>query len=90
MKFSVNKLPPGLSVNAVTGRITGSLAKPGEYQVTLHAENAKGMDEKNFRIVVGEKIALTPPMVGTAGIAGPGLWIRKKYCARPEHLSNPV
>ena len=29
MKFSVNKLPPGLSVNAVTGRITGSLAKPG-------------------------------------------------------------
>ena len=62
MKFSVKKLPPGLSVNAVTGRITGSLAKPGEYQVILRAENAKGMDEKKFRIVVGEKIALTPPM----------------------------
>jgi len=62
MKFSVKKLPRGLSVDAVTGRITGSLSKPGEYKVTLKAKNAKGTDQKKFRIVVGDKIALTPPM----------------------------
>jgi alpha-galactosidase len=62
MKFSVKKLPRGLSVDAVTGRITGSLSRPGEYKVTLQAKNAKGKDQKQFRIVVGDKIALTPPM----------------------------
>jgi alpha-galactosidase len=62
MTFSVKKLPRGLAVDAVTGRITGSLARPGEYKVVLRAENAKGTNEKNFRIVVGEKIVLTPPM----------------------------
>jgi alpha-galactosidase len=62
MTFSVGKLPRGLAVDAVTGRITGSLAKRGEYKVVLRAENAKGANEKHFRIVVGEKIVLTPPM----------------------------
>jgi alpha-galactosidase len=62
LKFSVKKLPRGLSIDAVTGRITGSLATPGEYKVILRAKNAKGTAEKKFRIVVGEKIALTPPM----------------------------
>jgi alpha-galactosidase len=62
MNFSVKKLPRGLSVDAVTGRITGSLARPGEYKVILRAENAKGTNEKNFRIVAGKKIVLTPPM----------------------------
>ena len=62
IKFSVKKLPKGLFVNAVTGRITGSLVKPGEYKIILCAKNAKGADEKNFRIVVGQTVTLTPPM----------------------------
>ena len=62
IKFSVKKLPKGLFVNAVTGRITGSLVKPGEYKIILCAKNAKGADEKNFRIVVGQTMTLTPPM----------------------------
>jgi alpha-galactosidase len=62
MTFSVKKLPRGLVVDAATGRITGSLAKPGEYKVVLRAKNANGTAEKNFLIVVGDRIALTPPM----------------------------
>jgi alpha-galactosidase len=62
MKFSVDKLPKGLSVDVTTGCITGSLKKAGEYKVVLYARNAKGVDKKKFKIVVGEKIALTPPM----------------------------
>jgi len=60
--FAVENLPPGLSVDPATGQITGSVKKNGEHVVILHAKNAQGEDRKKFRIVVGEKIALTPPM----------------------------
>jgi alpha-galactosidase len=62
MEFSAKGLPPGLQLDAKTGEITGSLTKPGQTVVTLHARNAKGNSEKKFRIVVGDEIALTPPM----------------------------
>jgi alpha-galactosidase len=62
IQFSVDNLPVGLQVNATTGQMTGSTAQPGEYPVTLRAKNALGVDEKKFKIVVGETIALTPPM----------------------------
>lgn len=62
LTFSVEGLPAGLSVDSATGFITGSLAQPGEHTVTLRAKSALGAAEKRFRIVVGDKIALTPPM----------------------------
>ncbi|MCP5546646.1 MAG: putative Ig domain-containing protein [Akkermansiaceae bacterium] len=62
MSFGVRNLPTGLKVDHATGRITGTLAKPGVYNVTLGAKNSLAMAEKKFRIVVGDKIALTPPM----------------------------
>ncbi|MDE3068429.1 MAG: putative Ig domain-containing protein [Verrucomicrobiota bacterium] len=62
MTFSVDDLPAGLQVNAGTGEITGTLSKPGNYLVTLRAKNPLGADEKQFKIIVGETIALTPPM----------------------------
>jgi alpha-galactosidase len=62
MEFSADKLPAGLKLDSKTGDITGSLKKPGDYVVTLQAKNAKGSAQKKFKIVVGETIALTPPM----------------------------
>jgi alpha-galactosidase len=62
MKFSVDNLPAGLTLDADQGRITGSIAQPGETDVVFHAQNAKGMSDKKFRIIVGDQIALTPPM----------------------------
>jgi len=62
MQFSAVGLPPGLQVDPATGFITGRLAQPGEHAVTLRAENAFGKAEQAFRIVCGEKLALTPPM----------------------------
>ena len=62
MEFSVANLPGGLEVDSRSGLITGKLIKPGEIVVTLRARNAKGADEKKFKIIVGETIALTPPM----------------------------
>ena len=62
MTFAVEGLPAGLALDPATGRITGKLATPGEHTVTLSAKNALGQADKKFRIVVGDKIALTPPM----------------------------
>ncbi len=62
MNFSVENLPDGLQLDSNTGIITGTIAKQGEYVVTFKAENNLGSSEKKFRIVCGDKIALTPPM----------------------------
>lgn len=62
MLFSASGLPPGLKLNRDTGQITGECPEPGEYSVKLNAENALGKSTRNFKIVIGEKIALTPAM----------------------------
>ncbi len=62
MRFSAKGLAPGLKLDEATGRITGVVARRGLYRATLRAENAEGAAEREFRIVVGETIALTPPM----------------------------
>jgi alpha-galactosidase len=62
MKFSAKNLPRGLKLDAETGHITGALKTKGEYIVTLGAKNLLGTAEKKFLIVVGDQIALTPPM----------------------------
>jgi alpha-galactosidase len=62
MEFSVENLPKGLAVDGASGRITGSVKRKGEYSVTLRVKNAKGEAQRRFHIVVGDRIALTPPM----------------------------
>ncbi len=62
LTFGAKGLPDGLKVDAKTGVITGSISKAGDYPVTLTATNAKGKTTKPLKIVVGEKLALTPPM----------------------------
>ncbi|HSB15917.1 MAG TPA: putative Ig domain-containing protein [Bryobacteraceae bacterium] len=62
MTFSAKGLPAGLTLDQKSGRISGFLSKPGEHVVTLRAANSLGAAERRFRIVVGDKIALTPPM----------------------------
>ena len=42
--------------------VSGSLSEPGDYPLVITAENAKGKAEKVMTLVVGDKIALTPPM----------------------------
>ena len=62
MSFAVENLPKGLKVNTETGQITGSIKKVGEYVVTFIAKNSLGEARRSFKIVVGDKLALTPPM----------------------------
>ena len=62
MRFTAENLPRGLRLDENSGRISGVVARPGTYRVLLRAENALGRAEREFGIVVGERIALTPPM----------------------------
>ena len=51
-----------LYLNPTNGQITGQFSNKGEFTITLVAKNSFGTAEKKFRIVVGDQIALTPPM----------------------------
>lgn len=62
IRFSVKKLPDGLILDSATGIISGITPVQGEYEFTIKAINSKGKDKKNFKIISGEKLALTPPM----------------------------
>jgi len=62
MEFDALNLPEGLSVDPESGIISGKVSKRGTYKVTLVARNKLGAAQREFRIVVGDTIALTPPM----------------------------
>jgi len=61
--FAAEGLPASLRLDEATGIITGKAPQErGEYAVTLKATNASGRDARGFTIVVGDTLALTPPM----------------------------
>ena len=62
MTFSAEGLPKGLKLDESTGVITGKVKKAGTYKVILKAENSLGSNEKELRIVIGDRVALTPPL----------------------------
>lgn len=62
MKYSVENMPEGLSLDAERGVISGKLNTRGDYEMTLCAENKAGKTSQKFIIKVGDRIALTPPM----------------------------
>ena len=62
IQFSAKGLPIGLKLDANTGIITGKLTTKGNYPVVIKAKNKLGVAERNFKIVVGDDIQLTPAM----------------------------
>jgi alpha-galactosidase len=62
MQFLATGLPQGLRLDRATGIITGAVKAPGTTTVLLKAKNSVGTCERKFRIVIGNQLALTPPM----------------------------
>jgi len=62
IKFSAKDLPAGLTLDAQSGIITGAISAAGTNRVTLIAHNSRGTMKREFRIIVGKQLALTPPM----------------------------
>ena len=63
MGFAAKGLPAPLGLDSGTGIISGFAPKErGGYDVLLEAVNDHGTTQRAFRIVVGDTLALTPPM----------------------------
>ncbi|MDY7108908.1 MAG: glycoside hydrolase family 27 protein [Planctomycetota bacterium] len=63
MRFSADGLPESLAIDAQTGIIGGQTPREHrEYELALRASNAHGGAVRPMRLVVGDTLALTPPM----------------------------
>jgi len=62
MKYEVQNLPRGLKCDPETGQISGSLDRPGDYITTFRVTNKLGSAQREFKIVCGDNLALTPHM----------------------------
>ena len=62
LRYEASNLPLGLVIDSSSGIITGSVALPGRYGVMLTVRNAVGSAKADLAIVIGETLALTPPM----------------------------
>jgi len=64
LDFSAEGLPAGLAIDQASGRITGALKsrEAKTYRVNLRVRNARGEAARELRLIVGDRIALTPPL----------------------------
>jgi alpha-galactosidase len=63
LSFSAQNLPEGLSLDEMTGIISGTLKSAGTTAVKLTVTSSAGSDTETLTIVGGEhQLALTPPM----------------------------
>lgn len=63
MKFQVKGLPDGLSIDSSSGLITGTTpAGKARHRVRITATNSRGSADSELEIVIGDTLALTPPM----------------------------
>src|SRR5258708_17194268 len=51
IEFSADKIPAGVQLDKKTGRLSGSIASPGEYAMILHARNKSGRSDRAIKIV---------------------------------------
>jgi alpha-galactosidase len=62
VEFSQVGLPEGIQLQAGIGVITGTAPEAGTYPVKITAVNAHGEYNRDIQIIVGDQLALTPPM----------------------------
>ena len=59
--FSATGLPSSVTLDALSGRLSGSVAGAGRHEIAVTASNTAGTDQRTFTLVVGDTLALTPP-----------------------------
>lgn len=68
--YGATGLPPGVTLNSVTGVISGAVATPGQYTVTLSATNAAGTTTATMQLIIAEPAVPTitsPAAITTYG-----------------------
>ena len=63
IRFSAAHLPATLHLDQTTGILSGRTPEhAGEYSLELKATNGAGSTQRSFKLVVGDKLSLTPQM----------------------------
>ncbi len=62
MRFAAEGLPAGVTLDPRTGAMRGTVSARGTHRILLHATNAAGAVAREFRLEVGDRHTLTPPM----------------------------
>lgn len=62
LQVAVENLPAGLNFDAEKRIITGAVSEAGTHQLTVRAKNARGEATEQWRLEIGDKLSLTPPM----------------------------
>jgi len=62
LEFTAEGLPQGLMLDRKTGIVKGVVNKKGKYDVKITVTNKLGKSTKTIRFIIGDQIALTPPM----------------------------
>ncbi len=86
LTFSAENLPASLSIDPETGIITGQALKKGSYSVGLKVRNAGGETDGRMTIVIGDTLALTPPMGWNGWNAWAGGLDREKVLASADAI----
>jgi GH25 family lysozyme M1 (1,4-beta-N-acetylmuramidase) len=73
LDFSATGLPPGLTLNSSTGRVTGTASATGSYPVTITATNpvSSAAASASFTWLVHGTLAITPPASRSATAGRP-------------------
>jgi len=62
MRFEVEGLPSGVTLDRETGQFRGAVATPGSYSTRIRVSNRHGTAAGRLTLQVGERHTLTPPM----------------------------
>jgi alpha-galactosidase len=61
--FAAENLPDTLQLDSPSGVVRGTTpSRPGRYDILLKATSDQGSDQRPLQLVVGDQLALTPPM----------------------------
>ncbi len=69
LRHAAEGLPAGLVLDSARGVISGTAPVAGRYPVRLTVSNERGNTTREWTLVVGEQLALTPPMGWNSGMA---------------------
>lgn len=81
-EVTVMGLPDGLSYDAETGTINGTVEQSGTYEVTVTATNAYGTAEQTYELVAGVSPAISTTSLGSATVGN-------RYSASIEVSGDP-